>query len=238
MRDLQNRILSVYITIACLLMFIDFIFPAKPFVCLVKYITICSLFVISLCQQKVYKEQWMMFSAQCLVVLADYFFVFTKWIKGGQLANIHKYIGSICFFIAYLILIKTWAKTRYNKISLIEILFALLIIAFFWSTVIIIGPHLRILIKASVYLFGIVLCLLAWSGVCARVRNYYGRMTSCLIGMSSSLIFISDIAVVHAALNPAFAGQFVPWLSALIWITYIPAWAIIVILISLPNIYI
>lgn len=238
MNSLQtNNIIPLYVVIACLIMFMDFVFPAAIITYYFKFFISLSLFLISLSQKKIFKEQKLMFTAQLFVVMADYFFVFTKALNGGQLIPNYKILGTVCFLIAYLILSKVWSKHRINKGNPIEIIIGLIILGLFWPTVSVIGPHLQISMKLGALVFGIILCYLTWTGICTRFRYYYGKQTSSLIGQASCLIFLSDIAVAHASLNPVFSGRFVPWLSALIWITYIPAWAIIVTIISSRNIY-
>jgi len=236
MSTLNGKIIPIYIVIACLLMFMDLLFPAALISYYLKFLTTCSLFFISCFQRKRFKEQKLMFTAQLFVVIADYFFVLTRGLKGGQLPPINQVLGTICFLIAYVFLIKAWRPSRLKKITFIEIFIALILLSIYWPTVKILESHLQPLMRIGVFIFGFVLYILAWTGICTRFRAYYGKHTSTLIGLASLLIFISDLAVAHASLNPIFAGRFVPWLSALIWITYVPAWAIIVTIISYHNI--
>jgi len=41
-------------------------------------------------------------------------------------------------------------------------------------------------------------------------------------------MLICDISVAHTLFNPAFVGQFIPWLKNIIWFSYVPAWTLIV----------
>ena len=238
MNNIQRNIISAYVIIASILVFTDFLFPGKSCINLLKFVITFSLFFISLCQKKNYKEQWMMFIAHFFVVIADYFFVLSKWLKDGRISNLDKLCGTLFFLIAYLLLIKTWGKNCKHNLGPGEFVLGLLILILFWPVVATISPHLKIPLKLGALLFGLVLYLLVWCGISTGLRGYYGRNTSRFIGLASCLIFISDVAVAHASLNPAFSDKFVSWLSALIWITYIPAWSIIAALIGARNIFI
>ena len=236
---IQKNIVSSYIIIACFLVFIDFFFPAAVFAYFIKYLTTLSLFMISLLHKKRFREQKLMFVAQFFVVIADYFFVLSRGFNAGQLTYFNKLIGTFCFFLAYIILIKAWGERRNNNIrfNMLEIFIGLAVLLVLWPTVKLLAPHLNLFVKLGALSFGVILCLLVWTGLCTRFRNYYGRTTSSLIGLASCLIFVSDLAVAHASLNPIYSGHFLSWLSALIWITYVPAWAIIVNVIINQNIY-
>lgn len=234
----QKDIIPIYVIIACLLAFIDFFFPAAVFAYFLKYLTTLSLFTISLLHKKKFKEQKLMFVAQFFVVIADYFFVLSRGLNAGQLTCLNKFLGSFCFIVAYIILIKAWGERRNNnKFNILEVFIGIAVLLALWPTVILLTPHLKLFVKFGALTFGFILCLLVWTGLCTRLRNYYGRATSGLISLTSCLIFVSDLAVAHASLNPVYSGEFVSWLSALIWITYIPAWAIIVKVIINRNIY-
>lgn len=236
MNFVQRNILYSYTIIACFIMFLDLNFPAYRFVYLIKFGVIFSLFVIALLQKRIYVEQKWMFIAHFLVIMADYFIVFSKESSDGSVSGKEQIIGTICFFIAYCILIKVWGKRHYKVgFSIVEIFIGILLGFIFWPTIVIILPCIYGIKKIGVLFFGVILYLLVWTSVSAKIRMYYGKQTSSLIAMAGILILISDIVVAHATFNPAYSENFVPWLSGLIWFTYIPAWAIIVILICAPN---
>jgi hypothetical protein len=49
-------------------------------------------------------------------------------------------------------------------------------------------------------------------------------------------MYISDLAVALAMFHPYFAGSLNPWLDTLIWITYLPRWMLLNIVIHEDNI--
>lgn len=88
-------------------------------------------------------------------------------------------------------------------------------------------------VAASV--FGLILSYMCWTATCCLLRGYFTRKAALLLAISGCLIFISDLAVAIALFDPLFKNHFVPLLENIIWITFVPAWALILSTVAEEN---
>lgn len=228
----QRVLFSIYLPLTLLLLIFDNIYPAAAFVNYLKYTLIITLFLVSLSFKKPTLEQTRMGYALFFVVLADFFLVFCSSIP--SLADKVVPWGITCFMIAYLLLIFTYRKKGYGSPSNIieKTLIGLLIILVFATLYLRLFPHINGLKLWALSLFGLALCYYTWISLCTVFQGYFTPTAARYIALSGCLMFVSDIAVALSMFDPAFNNQFVPWLKNIIWIAYIPAWTIVVILIS------
>ena len=96
---------------------------------------------------------------------------------------------------------------------------------------IILLPHASgpFLIVALVFAFTV--AFMAWSALCTIHRGYYTRAVSMRFAIAGYLMFLSDMGVAITFFYPGMQGN-IPWLLNEVWVTYIPAWALILVTIA------
>lgn len=230
-----QTILQVYITWAFLLGFLDLIFPGAPVLIYVKFLTTCSLFLTALAIRKKYLEQYLITAACFWAALADYFFLLAK--TSELKAQLWQLLGASSFLIAYLILSYGFHKGQPQKAEGMTALVLLLALS---PTITQLAPVFKSY-PAYFYLgacfFATTLLFFAWTAWGTLFRGYFTPSCARRIALAGGLIFLSDLAVAHAVFNPAYSSHFTPWLSCLIWITYIPAWALLVTVTAASRLY-
>lgn len=231
----SQGILRVYVPWALLLGFLDLTFPGAQALNFLKFFTTCSLFLIALATRKKYIEQYLIAAASFCTVLADYFFLLAK--TSGEKDPTLQFTGAASFLVAYLLLSYSFYKGKPQKAEAFTALALLLALI---PTLIQLAPVLKSY-PAYFYLgacfFAAILLFFTWTALGTLQRGYFAPSCARRIALAGGLIFISDLAVAHAVFNPAYSFQFTPWLSCLIWITYIPAWALLVSITSVSRLY-
>lgn len=234
MNKKQKKIIKIYIPLTLLLLILDIIFPKQNLVSYLKYATMITLFLIALRTHKKYLVQKYMNIALFFVVVADFFLVFCNTIPNLKYKVIP--LGVISFMIAYIFLII--AFNRKFKIDLNNILALLPILCIYIPIYMILYPYVQGILYVIINIFGIILCYMTWTMVSTIFRGYYNRKISVYIAFSGFLIFISDILVANSLFNPLFVGKYVVWLKTMIWLSYVPAWILIVLIIVDNNLLI
>jgi hypothetical protein len=135
-------------------------------------------------------------------------------------------IGMGFFMLAYLSLTRHFNKSfRLGKSEFLTALIFLIILFFIQTTLIL--AFADGFMKIAAFLYSIVLCLMVWSGICTLFKAAFSQKESKQMALASILIFISDLGIAYSLFHPAYAGQFIPWLEDLIWVTYLPAWTLL-----------
>jgi uncharacterized membrane protein YhhN len=96
-------------------------------------------------------------------------------------------------------------------------------------------PHINKELRFGLLLFCFILCYMAWTAVSTLFRGYFSPGASCRIALAGYLMFLSDMGVANSLFNPALAGQPAPMLDVFVWVTYVPAWTLIVVTIADDN---
>ena len=120
----------------------------------------------------------------------------------------------------------TWGGADFRK--LVPVLAALVPVA------IVLLPHLEGAMRLWALVVTAFLSLMAWSALCTVHRGYYMRTVALRFAVAGYLMFLSDLAVGLSFFYPGLHRN-LPWLGTWIWITYIPAWALIVVNLSEPR---
>jgi hypothetical protein len=85
------------------------------------------------------------------------------------------------------------------------------------------GPFLIVAL-----IFALTVSFMAWSAICTISRGYYTRTVSIRFAIAGYLMFLSDMGVALVFFYPGMQTN-VTWLLNEIWITYVPAWTLILI---------
>lgn len=233
MNRTQRITLLVYIPMTLLILLLDHLYPDNDIVNYVKYATMLSLFLLATFLKKTYSEQKALHLALSFVILADFFFVFCDTIP--HLKNQVLPLGIMSFSWAYLILIMVYQKNF--CLGWGEILVAALVLVIslpYYS-------HLENYVQGfkfySLSLFGIILIYMSWSAMSTLFRGYYSCKISLWLALSGFFILLSDLGVGLAITHPHYLSIFDPWLENLIWGFYIPAWALILLVIAEEKLY-
>lgn len=228
MNRLQKGILGTYLPLTGLVLLLDQFYPAAQHVNYVRYFIILSLFVIASSISKRYAEQRVLAIATGFVVIADFFLVFLS-INPNHFSKTAPY-GTIAFFIAYCLLALVFQKGL--SLRLTEALAAVPVMIVVCPMLVILAPYIGWPLDTLLLVFSCVLSYMSWTAICTISGDYYSLKSSLLMGVAGFLMLVSDMVVGLATFHPAFAHEFVPWLKNFIWATYMPAWAIIVVLIA------
>jgi len=231
MNNTQRILLVIYIPITVLILILDNIYPKEDIVLYLKYTIMITLFLSAITMQKKFREQKIMALSLFFLVVADFFLVFVNTIDNLKL-NFSEF-GVTGFLFAYICLIIAYQKNF--KVGKEEIIIAILIGIVFLYVVISLQPYVKGLMLIGTLIFWSVLCYMTWTSICTIFRRYFNLKSAWLIAISSSLMFICDIGVAFSRFHPLYSKIYVPWLSNVIWATYIPGWTLLVVIISEKN---
>jgi len=231
MNNTQRILLVIYIPITVLILILDNIYPKEDIVLYLKYTIMITLFLSAITMQKKFREQKIMALSLFFLVVADFFLVFVNTIDNLKL-NFSEF-GVTGFLFAYICLIIAYQKNF--KVGKEEIIIAILIGIIFLYVVISLQPYVKGLMLIGTLIFWSVLCYMTWTSICTIFRRYFNLKSAWLIAISSSLMFICDIGVAFSRFHPLYSKIYVPWLSNVIWATYIPGWTLLVVIISEKN---
>jgi hypothetical protein len=199
----------------------------------VKYAVIGSIFVASLFLPKPTADHRWLAAAVALLFVGDFFLIFVgtlpgvspdqTWVKVG---------GMIGFFAAYLCLLGAyWRRVAFGRGELLSAFPVLIAVA---PVAVVLVPHVHGAMLAWALLFAFFLALMAWSALCTVHRAYYTRPVAVRFAIAGFLMFLSDLAVGLSFFYPGLHRN-QPWLGTWIWITYVPAWALIVVNLAEPR---
>ncbi len=138
-----------------------------------------------------------------------------RWVQVGGMAG---------FLIAYLCLLQVYWKnvTLGGK----DLAAALPILAIGVPVMIILWPHVEGWLRIWALVFTLGLGAMAWSAVCTLHRGFYAPTVARRFAIAGVLIFLSDMGVGFSFFYPGLHRN-LPWLGFEIWITYIPAWCLL-----------
>lgn len=230
MEKLQMGILRTYLLITSFLVGAGILFPTNMNLWLIRYVTILSLFLISVLYTVKERTQTRLPYALLFVVIGDAFLYLALPLK---FMRVNIPFGLLSFTIAYGIIASTYQKALFSvnkvkdKFFYLKQLSLLLLIGssslYFLrkirSTDLIFG---LIFIFSLVLVFSIALNLFFNPLISKRLRV--------LILLSSGLMVVCDIGVILGFLIPALDPLMYNIGTSVVWSAYIPAWTIICIL--------
>ena len=231
MNNTQRILLVIYLPITLLILILDNIYPKEDMVLYLKYTIMITLFLSAITMQKKFREQKIMALSFFFLVVADFFLVFINTIDNLKLN--FSALGVIGFLFAYICLIVTYQKNF--KVGKEEIIVAIPIEIIFIYVFISLQPYVKGLMFIGALIFLSVLCYMTWTSICTIFRGYFTKKSACLIAISGILMFICDIGVAFSRFHPIYSKMYVPWLTNIIWTTYIPGWTLLVVVICEKN---
>lgn len=234
MNNTQRILLVIYLPITLLMLILDNIYPKEDMVLYLKYTIMITLFLSAITMQKKFREQKIMTLSFFFLVVADFFLVFINTIDNLKLN--FSALGVIGFLFAYICLIVTYQKNF--KVGKEEIIVAIPIGIIFIYVFISLQPYVKGLMFIGTLIFLSVLCYMTWTSICTIFRGYFTKKSAWLIAISGILMFICDIGVAFSRFHPIYSKMYVPWLTNIIWTTYIPGWTLLVVVICEKNLII
>jgi hypothetical protein len=200
---------------------------------IVKYAVIGSIFVASRLLPRPTSEHRWLAAAVAFLFVGDFFLIFVGTLPGvsPDLAWV-KVGGMVGFLGGYLCLLAVyWRRVSWGRADLVMLL---PVLAALVPVAIVLLPHLEGAMRSWALVFTAFLSLMAWSALCTVHRGCYGRTVALRFAAAGYLMFLSDLAVGLSFFYPGLHRN-LPWLGTWIWITYIPAWALIVVNLSEPR---
>ncbi len=200
---------------------------------IVKYSVIGSIFVASqLLPRPTTDHRWLVAAVACLF-LGDFFLILLGTLPGfSPDQTLVKVGGMVGFLTAYLCLLGAyWRRAEWSRV---EWLLLLPVVGALAPVAIVLLPHLDGAMRLWALVFTAFLALMAWSALCTVPRGYYLPTVARRFAIAGYLMFLSDLAVGMSFFYPDLDRN-QPWLGTLIWITYVPAWALVVVNLAEPE---
>ncbi len=199
----------------------------------VKYAVIASIFLASLLLPKATLDHWPLAVAITFLFVGDFFLIFLGTVPGfAPDMPLVKVGGMIGFCVAYLALMV--AYNRRMSFGSRDARALLPVLAPLVPAVVLITPHLAGPMLVWALAFTTVLAFMAWSALCTRHRGYYEPRVATRFAIAGYLMFLSDLAVGFSFFYPGLHRN-QPWLGTFIWVTYIPAWTLVLVNLSEPR---
>jgi len=195
-----------------------------------KYAVISSIFIASFFQKRPTREHILLFSAILFLWVGDFFLILAGTLPGVSPNDLWVKVGGmIGFFIAYFSLIFAYNRNvTFGAKDLMAMIPVLLVVV---PVFFILTPHTQGLMTLWALVFTFFLSYMAWSAICTIHRGYYKRKYAIRFAIAGYLMFLSDMGVGFSFFYPGLHRN-MPWLGTEIWLTYIPAWTLILINLS------
>ena len=187
-----------------------------------KYSLIATIFAASFFPKKPTSIHKILGLAIVFLFIGDFFLVFL-WNILGEGPLYVKIAGQLAFLSAYVCLI--WVYTRKFKFAIKDILAALPVLAVLVPILLILLPRVSAEMLVISLVFALVVSFMAWRAICTVYGAYYIKKVAIRFAIAGFLMFLSDMGVAFIFFYPGMEN--VPLLENEVWITYIPAWALI-----------
>ncbi len=196
-----------------------------------KYAVITSLFVASrFVRGGADRDHRVLSHAFLFLWFGDFFLILCGALPGVSTEALWVKIGGMVGFLTgYGFLLATY----WRRVSLCrrDALMALPIVAIALPCTFILAPHVHGAMFAWSMFFTVGLGAMAWSALCTLHRGYYRKTVARRFAIAGLLIFLSDMGIGFSFFYPGMHRN-LPWLGFEIWITYIPAWALLLLNLS------
>jgi hypothetical protein len=220
---LRKKMLLVYLLLTLLIVVFDHLYPGENWVRFFKFSTMLSLALIVFGGRR---PKGLIGWAVLFMVLGDFFLNYCAVFPG--LARRLIPFGLVGFAISYFLLTLAFRgrfKFGIGELFLLLVVLSLLLPLFFELYPYFMGRFYFY----GLLIFGLLLGYMAWTLMSTIFRIDHKHRVSCYVALAGFFILVSDVAVAHSLFNPAYIGLFIPWLENLIWITFVPAWTLLVI---------
>lgn len=228
MNNIQRVLLSIYLPITLLILFLDNAFPNSNIIWYLKYTIIVTMFLSAFSMKKNFREQKIMNLSLFFVAFADFFLVFSLTLKNVKI-NLLPF-GIIGFLFAYICLIFVYQKNF--KLGKAEIITAVPIVIIFLIVILTLRPYIKGFMIIGALVFEFVLCYMLWTSICTIFRKYYNPKIAGVIALSAILMFICDIGVAYGLFYPVYSVMLYRVVKNIVWAAYLMGWTLLVIIIS------
>lgn len=188
-----------------------------------RYIIMLALVLVVYVARGKSTEQRILFWTFPLMIIGDFFLVFSYIIKGFP--ERIRYLGFIPFTAAYTIMIIVYIKGfKPSKKHILPLVFYIgLIIAL--NNVL--KPHVGgiDMLAGSVLIAAVT--IMAWAGSTAIWNGYYNKRTAKLMAFSGFLMVLCDYGVAFDLFYPRMFLIREALIVNVVWLTYIPGWLIL-----------
>lgn len=200
---------------------------------IVKYGVIASIFVGSLLLRKRTTDHCALAVGIAGLFVGDFFLIFLGTLPGWSPDLLPVKVGGMIGFLGgYLSLLSAyWRRVTFGGRDALALLPVLLVVV---PAGVLLVPHLQGVMLIWALVFTFFLSVMAWSGICTIHRGYYRTNVAWRFAVAGYLMFLSDMGVGFSFFYPGLHRN-LPWLGTEIWITYIPAWTLILINLSEPR---
>ena len=200
---------------------------------IVKYAVIGSLFVASrFLPRPTADHRWLAAAVACLFA-GDFFLILLGTLPGFAPDQVVVKVGGMVGFLAaYLCLLGAyWRRVGWSRAEWLRLL---PVVGVLVPVAVVLLPHVGGAMRVWALVFTAFLALMAWSALCTVPRGHYARPVARRFAVAGCLMFLSDLAVGLSFFYPGLHRN-QPWLGTFIWITYVPAWALIVVNLAEPR---
>lgn len=233
MSTFQRRMLVLSFSFTFIILYLNYFYRDILILRFLKLWLICTLFIASACAKKYLKAQIFMSQALFFAALGDFFYVIGE--LSTRMPHILSFLGTFCFFISYLNLIKAFYIKSSCRIW--KIISSLPLITLSLPIIPVLLACVPSNILWGIVFFGLTLCFMSLCLINTLFYGFYSFFTSLRIAIAGYLIMLSDILVCLVAFHPVFSHQNI-WLETVIWIFFIGSWTLILVTIIDNKLYI
>ena len=157
--------------------------------------------------------------------VGDFFLIFVGVLPGVSPDDRWVHIcGMVGFLIAYLCLLKVyWKRPSLGRSDGVA---ALPVLAIGVPVVVLLWPDVSGGLRIWALVFTLGVGTMAWFAICTLHRGFYRPTIARRFAAAGLLIFLSDMGVGFSFFYPELHRN-LPWLGFEIWITYVPAWCLL-----------
>lgn len=225
MSQIQKIILTIFLVDLCGILYLQHPLEIKnPIIGVVLFTVIMSLVLASLMVKKKSKDHQTIGYAILFIGLGDVFLVISG-IFLPDYDHISNPLGMLAFMCAYatlsLLFAKNFALQKSDMLKAIPVLLVIL------PVLSILLPNIQGVMFILAIVFSLVVSFMAWNALCCLHRGYYNNKVATRFAIAGFLMLLSDMGVAFVLFYPAPAISQSAWLQNEIWITYVPAWALI-----------
>lgn len=223
MNSLGRNLLVIFTVLTVILIVMEALGIDGDVISYSRYAVVLILCISVYIRRGSSQAQRRLFWAFPFMVVGDFFLVYSYTLDGFP--QMLRYFGFIPFSIAYIIITRVYLKGfKWNIRSiLLAIVYGLFILA--------LGSKIYPLINGIEMALGTIVALtvtiLAWAGASALWNGFYSKRIAAMMAISGILMVVCDYGVAFDLFYPDFHQIREELVLNLVWLTYIPGWVIL-----------
>ena len=230
MRLVQRMIFAVFMVYLCgILVLQHLLAEAENFAIMgiVLYTVIVAVFVASRLAPKPTRLHRIVARAIMFIVVGDFFLVLMGTLPFFTKDDLFvKVFGMAGFLCAYFTL--AWLFTRNFSLGKKDLIKTLPVLVVIIPVLLTLVPLIQGPMVIFAIFFTCIVSFMAWNGLCATHRGFYTPAVARRFALAGFLMLLSDMGVAFVFFYPGLVHN-APWLENEIWITYVPAWTLVLI---------